>query len=189
MRRILLWAMSTLSAVVLLFSYKTSTNSSAATVLPESSAVAPIVGGTAPTTGGAPSTGSSGSTSSGTTSSGGSSAGTSSNSGTSATAAPTTADPSTTSGSTTVTGSVAQTRWGPVQVQLTVESGRITQVSVLQYPDGNGKDQQINARALPVLISETVSAQSADIDMVSGATVTSQGYRTSLQSALDQAGL
>jgi uncharacterized protein with FMN-binding domain len=89
----------------------------------------------------------------------------------------------------TVTGSVAQTRWGPVQVTITVADGRITDVAVPQYPDGNGKDQQINASALPVLTQETISAQSADIDMVSGATVTSEGYVRSLQSALDQAGL
>jgi uncharacterized protein with FMN-binding domain len=100
---------------------------------------------------------------------------------------------STTSGSTgtgtTVTGSVASTRWGPVQVSITVTDGKITAVDVPQYPTGNGKDRQINASALPILTKETISAQSADIDMVSGATVTSQGYVTSLQSALDQAGL
>ena len=56
-------------------------------------------------------------------------------------------------------------------------------------PTGNGKDRQINASALPILTKETLSAQSADIDMVSGATVTSEGYVQSLQSALDQAGL
>jgi uncharacterized protein with FMN-binding domain len=62
-------------------------------------------------------------------------------------------------------------------------------VSVIEYPTSNGKDQQINARALPVLVQETLKAQSADVDMVSGATYTSDGYVTSLQSALDQAGL
>jgi uncharacterized protein with FMN-binding domain len=62
-------------------------------------------------------------------------------------------------------------------------------VSVLQYPDGNGKDAEINGYALPILIRETQDSQSADIDMVSGATVTSDGYLQSLQSALDQAGL
>ncbi|MFR9805433.1 FMN-binding protein [Pseudonocardia sp. RS010] len=90
---------------------------------------------------------------------------------------------------TTYTGSVAQTRWGAVQVTITVAGGRITDVSVPQYPDGNGKDQQINAYALPVLTQETLTAQSADIDLVSGATVTSDGYVESLQSALDRAGL
>jgi uncharacterized protein with FMN-binding domain len=74
-------------------------------------------------------------------------------------------------------------------VQITVAGGKVTAVDVVEYPNGNGRDQQINARALPVLVSETLKAQSADIDMVSGATVTSDGYVESLQSALDQAGL
>jgi uncharacterized protein with FMN-binding domain len=90
---------------------------------------------------------------------------------------------------TTYTGSVAQTRWGPVQVGITVAGGKVTGVTVPQYPTGNGKDREINAYAVPELTQETLSAQSADIDVVSGATVTSQGYVTSLQSALDQAGL
>ena len=51
---------------------------------------------------------------------------------------------------------------------------------------GNREDEQINSYALPVLVQETLDAQSADIDMVSGATVTSDGYLQSLQSALDQ---
>jgi len=89
----------------------------------------------------------------------------------------------------TVTGAVAQTRWGPVQVRLTLADGKITAVDVVQYPDGNGRDREINDDALPVLVQETISAQSADVDMVSGATVTSTGYLQSLQSALDQAGL
>jgi uncharacterized protein with FMN-binding domain len=92
-------------------------------------------------------------------------------------------------GSSTVTGAVAQTRLGPVEVRLTLASGKITAVDVVQYPNGNGRDQEINADALPVLVQETISAQSANIDMVSGATVTSDGYVQSLQSALDQAGL
>jgi len=89
----------------------------------------------------------------------------------------------------TFTGESTSTEWGDVQVVITVADGRITDVQVPEYPDGNRKDQQINARALPVLTKETLAAQSADIDMVSGATVTSEGYLTSLQSALDQAGL
>jgi uncharacterized protein with FMN-binding domain len=102
-------------------------------------------------------------------------------------AVPSTAAPST--GSTTVTGSVAQTRWGPVQVQISVGNGAITGVTVLQSPNGNGKDRQINASALPILQQRTLTAQSADIDMVSGATVTSAGYIQSLQNALDQTSL
>ena len=91
-------------------------------------------------------------------------------------------------GASTVTGDVAQTQWGPVQVQLTMASGKITAVSVPQYPNGNHRDAEINEYALPILINETVQAQSAQIDMVSGATVTSDGYIRSLQSALDHAG-
>jgi uncharacterized protein with FMN-binding domain len=85
------------------------------------------------------------------------------------------------------TGDVASTQWGPVQVQLTMEGGKITAVNVLQYPNGNHRDVEINDYALPILIDETTQAQSAQIDMVSGATVASDGYIRSLQSALDQA--
>jgi uncharacterized protein with FMN-binding domain len=92
-------------------------------------------------------------------------------------------------GGSTVTGTVAQTRWGPVQVRLTLADGKISAVDAVQYPDGNNRDREINDDALPVLVQETISAQSADVDMVSGATVTSTGYVQSLQSALDQAGL
>jgi len=90
---------------------------------------------------------------------------------------------------TTVTGDTAQTRWGPVQVQVTVAGGKITDVTAVQYPNGNGRDQEINSYALPVLAKEALAAQSANIDHVSGATVTSDGYVQSLQSAIDQANL
>jgi uncharacterized protein with FMN-binding domain len=89
----------------------------------------------------------------------------------------------------TYTGSIAQTRWGPVQVTITVSDGKITDVAVPTYPNGNHRDEEINAYALPVLTQETMSAQSADIDTVSGATVTSDGYKESLQAALDAAHL
>ncbi|AEV86081.1 hypothetical protein ACWT_5064 [Actinoplanes sp. SE50] len=86
-------------------------------------------------------------------------------------------------------GSTASTRWGDVQVRITVDNGRITGVTVPVYPTGNGKDQEINAYALPKLVQETLTAQSAAIDAVSGATVTSGGYIESLQAALDAAHL
>lgn len=92
-------------------------------------------------------------------------------------------------GSRTVTGRVRQTRWGPVQVQITVSHGRITQAHTLLVPNENANDAEINNYAVPVLVSETLQAQSANIDSVSGATFTSQGYIGSLQDALDQAGL
>lgn len=88
-----------------------------------------------------------------------------------------------------VTGSSVGTQYGPVQVQVTVANKKITAVTVLRYPTSTGRDQQINSYAIPVLKSETLSAQNANIDMVSGATYTSLGYIKSLQSALDQAGL
>jgi uncharacterized protein with FMN-binding domain len=84
---------------------------------------------------------------------------------------------------------VAQTRWGPVQVVITVSGGKITAVDVPTYPTANGRDQQINAFAIPILKRETMSAQGADIDTVSGATVTSRGYIQSLQAAIDAAHL
>lgn len=102
----------------------------------------------------------------------------------------TTSTPSGTSSSaSTVTGDAVSTRWGPVQVQVTVASGKVTDVQAVVYPSDNPRDQEINAYALPVLRSEALAAQSAQIDTVSGATVTSVGYLQSLQSALDKAGL
>ncbi|HTJ38680.1 MAG TPA: FMN-binding protein [Dactylosporangium sp.] len=89
----------------------------------------------------------------------------------------------------TYDGSVAQTRWGPVQVRITVDGGKITDVTAVTYPKGNRRDQEINAYALPQLRTEVLQAQSADIDSVSGATVTSDGYRQSLQAALDAANI
>ena len=142
-RRIVLWFMSTLTVVTLLFGYHTSTSSEMASG--STSIVTPVPGSSG------------------------------SGMGTAQTA--------------TVTGTSTDTRWGPVQVQITVADGQISDVTVVEYPTGNGKDRQINARALPVLVQETLDAQSADIDMVSGATVTSEGYLGSLQSALDEAGL
>ena len=86
----------------------------------------------------------------------------------------------------TVTGPSTTTRWGPVQVQVIFSGSTISGVSVVQYPNGNGRDVEISNYALPILIQETIDHQSADIDMVSGATYTSGGYQTSLQAALDE---
>lgn len=166
MKRITFWLLSTLSVVVLLVGYDASNATTTA------SAPTSIVSG---------STGSAG-TSSG-TSGGGTSSGSSSSSSSSSGSA------GKSSSTKTVTGSVASTQWGPVQVELTVSGGKITKASVLQYPSGNPKDEEINDYALPILVQETTDQQSAGIDMVSGATVTSTGYIQSLQSAIDQAGL
>jgi uncharacterized protein with FMN-binding domain len=161
MRRIVLWFMSTLTAVVLLFGYHTSTSGPDATVAAPGSASGFGAGQT--------STGSGSSTSSDTGSASGSGSGSSS--------------------ARSVDGPVINTRWGPVQVRITTDGSTLTGVEVLQYPTGNGKDQEINDYALPILVSETMDAKSAGIDMVSGATVTSEGYLQSLQAALDGAGL
>jgi uncharacterized protein with FMN-binding domain len=92
-------------------------------------------------------------------------------------------------GTKTVTGDTIQTRWGPVQVRVTLKNGKITDVTAVSYPSDNPRDQEINSYALPQLRREALAAQSARIDSVSGATYTSDGYRQSLQSALDSAGL
>jgi uncharacterized protein with FMN-binding domain len=94
-----------------------------------------------------------------------------------------------TAGSGTFTGDSADTRWGPVQVQITVANGAVTAVTAVDYPQNNGRDIEINQFAIPQLNQEATAAKSATIDTVSGATVTSDGYIQSLQSALDKAGL
>lgn len=74
-------------------------------------------------------------------------------------------------------------------MEITVAGGKITKVDVVEYPQNNQRDVEINDYAVPALVQETIDAQSARIDMVSGATVTSGGYLESLQAALDKAGL
>ena len=159
MRRIVFVILSTITTVVLLFSYHTSTNGAGAA----SSAVAQL-----PATPVSPVSPGSGSRPGSSTKSG-SSAGT--------------------SGPVSYTGTAADTRWGPVQVQITVSGGKISASRAVQYPQGTSRDAQINGSALPVLDREVLQQQSASIDTVSGATVTSDGYLQSLQSAIDQAHL
>jgi uncharacterized protein with FMN-binding domain len=87
----------------------------------------------------------------------------------------------------TVTGAVSQTQYGPVQVRITVSGGKITKAEAIQAPSG-GQSSEKTTLSVPKLNQEAVAAGSADIDSVSGATYTSEGYKKSLQSALDQAG-
>ncbi|MFI0819350.1 FMN-binding protein [Streptomyces sp. NPDC021098] len=89
----------------------------------------------------------------------------------------------------TYTGSVSDTPYGPVQVSVTLSGGRITAVKALRTPSDRPRSQQIATEAVPQLTQEALSAQSAHIDAVSGATYTSEGYTRSLQSALDKAGV
>ena len=165
MKKIVYAILATVSGLVLLFSYRTS--------LGESVSESPIVDTTSTSS-------SSSSTSSG--SSAGPSSGSSIDSGTSGSTA-------NTSGLVdgTYTGQAISTRFGPVRVAITVSAGAITDVAVPEYPNTDRRDQEINARALPRLVSETLRAQSADVDMVTGATYTSRGYIQSLQSAIDEA--
>jgi uncharacterized protein with FMN-binding domain len=170
MKRIVYALMATVTGLVLLFSYRTSVAPEPASALADAPALGVAAAPKAAVPSPSPSASTSPSAASGSSSS-----------------SPTT--PSSSSGlrDGTFTGQAANTRYGAVQVQITVSGGTITDVQVPQYPSEGGRDQQINSRALPVLVKETVHAQSAQVDMVSGATYTSTGYRTSLQSALDQA--
>ncbi|MEV6845475.1 FMN-binding protein [Actinoplanes sp. NPDC051411] len=182
MRRITLWLFSTVAAVVLLFSYRTSTGGGAApAVAAVAPATTPAAGNPGPTATATPSPSAS-------ASGDGSASGSGSGNGSTSSSASASADGSSKAAK-TYTGSTAGTRWGDVQVTITVTDGKITDVQVPVYPNGNGRDQEINAFALPTLTQETLQAQSADIQTVSGATVTSDGYLQSLQSALDAAGL
>jgi uncharacterized protein with FMN-binding domain len=108
--------------------------------------------------------------------------------------APGTSSPSSSTGGATataktVTGEAADTRYGPVQVKITVKNGRLVAVDAVVYPQNDPRDAQINAYAIPELDKEALAAGGARIDTVSGATYTSEGYVASLQSALDKAGI
>lgn len=97
--------------------------------------------------------------------------------------------PSAPTADTVVTGTSVDTRYGPVQVRLRVRARRVVRATAIDYPQGSGRDREINSFAIPELEKETLQAQSARVDTVSGATYTSDGYRASLQAALDLAHL
>ena len=89
----------------------------------------------------------------------------------------------------TFAGDTSYTRWGPVQVQVTVSDGVITDVSTLQYPNGDRRSLGISNQVIPWLQQEVLKVQSANISGISGATYTSNGFKASLASALQKAGL
>ena len=89
----------------------------------------------------------------------------------------------------TFDGNTSQTRWGPVQVRIVVKDGKIVAASALQSPDGDSRSRSISQQAIPYLVQETLAAQSDQISGVGGASYTSAGWFTSLQSALKKAGL
>ena len=88
------------------------------------------------------------------------------------------------------TGNVTQTKWGPVQVEITVKNGSITAASALKFPDGDQRSLSISQQAIPYLIEQTLGVvSSSQVQGVTQATYTSNGWRTSLGSALKKAGI
>jgi uncharacterized protein with FMN-binding domain len=170
---------TTAMALVLLLNFKTPDQLSGGTGTAST-------GGSLSTTGSA--SGSSGPTGSTGSTTGGSSTGSPSSGGSGSTGS--VATPSTgtgrVSGSATLTGEAVASRYGSTQVQVTITNGQITSVTALQLPTG-GRSGQISRYVEPILSSEVLTAQSANIDIVSGATYTSEAYAQSLQSALDRA--
>lgn len=126
-------------------------------------------------------------TTSQTTSSSGATTG-STNSGTSTTTDTPATTAQTASADGTYTGSSVDTRFGSVQVAVTISGGAITDVTALHLTDTDRKSIQISNRAAPILRDEVIASQSASVANVSGATYTTRAYLESLQSALDQAG-
>ena len=87
-------------------------------------------------------------------------------------------------------GNKIQTRWGPVQVQITVKDGVITAANALAFPDGDRRSLSISQQAIPYLIEQSLGVVSSSQVMgVSQATYTSNGWRASLQSAIKKAGI
>jgi uncharacterized protein with FMN-binding domain len=162
MRRLLLALATTAAGLAAVLSFKTHSSAAA------SNAAAPAATGTQSSTPAATGTGT-------TTGTG------------SATAAPKGGTGGATAGTQTLTGAVDNTQYGPMQVEVILQGHKITDVKVLQRTDTGTMSQQIDANAIPQLTRETLAAQSARIDAVSGASYTSAGYIKSLQSALDKA--
>jgi uncharacterized protein with FMN-binding domain len=161
MRRVIPVVVATLGGLALLASFHTSATSTVR-------ATAPSTGGRPPATAPPPQ-----------------GAGTGATQGTASTSTPTTAP----AGRHSVDGAVVSTRYGDVQVRVTVESSRLVDVQALQLPTDRERSARISDFAAPVLHDEALQAQSANIDIVSGATYTSEGYAESLQAALDRAGI
>jgi uncharacterized protein with FMN-binding domain len=87
----------------------------------------------------------------------------------------------------TFDGPPVDVRWGLVQVEATIQGGKLTNVQFLQYPSDRRTSQRINSQVVPWLQQEAMQAQSANVDLITGATLTSEGFAESLQAALDRA--
>jgi hypothetical protein len=181
MRRVVLAIAGTVAGLVVLLTFKSHTGTPGVSAAPAGTAGP---GGSAGTSSGAGTTNGAGGTApsgaaSGTSGGGSAPGGSSASPGT----APGQGD---TAGARIITGNVASTIYGPVQIQVAVKAGKIIKVTILQQPSTTAHDLQIGAFAFPQLEAETLSAQSAKVDMVSGATYTSGGYIQSLQNAIDR---
>jgi len=161
MRRVVLALGGTIAGLVLLLSFRTHMSSTAVAGVSGAGGKTGTGGTSAPGTGGS-----------------------AASAGSAAAPAPVSAGSGT---GTVVTGAVIMTGYGPTQVQVTLNAGKIVKVTVLQHTDDGVNSQMIDGRALPLLNNETLTAQSAKINAVSGASYTSAGYIKSLQSALDKA--
>ena len=168
MRRITLGLLLTATALVLMFSYHTSTQG--VTTLRSAAGAASLVGGATTTTVANGSPGAEAGP-------GGSGAGPG--------GVPTTTPKSSKTATLVIDGATVDTRRGPVQVRVTFTGSKITQIEAPVVPNSNPRDWRINQYALPILHDEVIAAQSATIDSISGATVTTDGYVASLQSAID----
>jgi uncharacterized protein with FMN-binding domain len=164
MKRILLALVGTIAGLTALLSFKTHSGLTGGAALPAASLPSSAPSTSAPSTSGRPSTSTS-------------------------TAPPKPGSSSAASAPKTISGPAIQTRYGVVQVQVVVSGQKIQNASFLQLTADDPRSAEINSQAGPILLQQTLSAQSSQIDGVSGATYTSQGYLQSLQSALDQAGI
>jgi uncharacterized protein with FMN-binding domain len=187
MRRIVVWVVGTMAGLVLLFSYHTSTEGQVVTTAATGAAAAGVV------TGGGSTPGSSSTSTAAPAPTAAPPRGpdptTPPTSAPHTTAPPATAPPTTVPRNLVVNGQAYQTRWGIVQVQVTISGGRVADVTPISLTAGNRHDQAVNAVAVPILRQQAIATNSANLDTISGATITSTGYIMSLQSALDAANL
>lgn len=199
MKRVIFSIAGTVAGVAALLQFKTSQDGSTPLVLaPPAGQSSTASGSTADGTGAEPGTASNAEPSTAPTSAASTSPATASSEPPSSepsspanTAPATTAPASSSSANTskTVLGSTEQIRggdYGTLQVQVTETNGKITDIQFAKFSANDRRSQFINSQAAPYLVQETLSAQSANISGVSGATYTSQSYVDSLQSALDK---
>ena len=173
MRRVVIVFVATMGGLALIASFHTTPGVATRSLARGRSALQPPAGGTPPTSAG--STGPSPSVT---------------HPGTGVSSSPTVTPPSTAApASKTVVGPVVTNQYGPVQVEIVVRDGQLVDVESVQLPSDRSRSRYINSIAGPELRQEALQVRSANVDIISGATYTSESYAQSLQGALDQAGL